>query len=225
MSVDGQIDAKLKDPIKELQQIHLEVGKIQTRLDLKDKADLRPKDFKRGLKELAATMKSAVDMHVPSSEDVKESIQQNLLKIDAKEPNYWPVVAHFISYRSQEQAPTSLRDELLNKTLPTCFGQGRVNKIGKDGHIIGTMEWSRCLVNLSDEFGPPGSAATYRRGDIWFKECLVRYGGGRVSDFVSLALFQDCIFLFSPDTAPSGQGELFSQFLLKTLPASIIRFQ
>jgi hypothetical protein len=131
-------------------------------------------------------------------------------------------VAQFITYRSQQEASNSLRTNLLSGPLPRCFGQGEVVPLDKDMHQTAPMVWQRCAIFLDDPVSGDRAGMHSRLGDFVFKECLVIYKGGPIDGFVTYALFQDCIFSFSTDRAPSRRGEMISQFLLKTLPSSSI---
>jgi hypothetical protein len=76
LSMDSEIDSKLKDPLKDLHQIQIDVAKIGVRLELRDKAQAAPESFQHDLPAVAAAIKSAVDLSVSSPEDVKDSLQQ-----------------------------------------------------------------------------------------------------------------------------------------------------
>lgn len=102
-------------------------------------------------------------------------------------------------------------------------GQGRVAPLDKDLRQLAPNVWSRCAVYLDDRFFGDRHTPHAQLGDLLFKECLVVYKGGPVDGFVAFALFQDCIFAFSPNAVPSKKGELIGAFPLKTLPANSIK--
>jgi hypothetical protein len=204
-----------------LASIEKGIEEIETRLNLRDKAELKPEKFNRDLPAVAATIKSALDLGISAPEDIQDSLQQRFQQADTHAPGYWPAVAQFISYRSEQSAPTSVRSLLIAGHPPNCLGQGEVSPLdAKTMRPTSVFTWTRCVLYLDDNFGP---ASNLRTGDVVFKECLVIYRGGPVSDTVAIALFQDCIFAFTLDSQPARRAEMLIQFLLKALPSSAIK--
>ena len=206
------------------------LSRINTRLELRDQSGMNIEIFNRELPAVAASVKSAAALEISIPKDVQDSLQQKLRSADSHEPGYWPAVTQFVSYRSQQSVPDSVRSKIVGANLPRCFGQGRVGALDKDMHPTSVFTWDHCILYLDDPFGEnpqnPLSKTrdkVYRRGDVIFKQCLVVYKGGPVSEFIAIALFQDCIFAFTPDRPPSKRGEMFSQFLLNSLPITSLQ--
>src|ERR1017187_10448904 len=112
---DGRDDATFKtrteDKLKAiedgLKDIRDGIKAINTRLDLRDQAGLNIQKFNHALPAVAAAIKSADGLDVDAPEDLKDSLQQQLLRADPRAPGYWPAVAQFVSYRSRQEAPPS----------------------------------------------------------------------------------------------------------------------
>jgi hypothetical protein len=210
-----------------LKKLDDSLSTINTKLDLRDQSGMTIKEFNHELPAVAASVKSATTLGLSTPEDVQNSLGQQLQKADPTAPGYWPAVAQFVTYRSQQEIPVSLRAVLLSPSLPRCHGQARVAPLDQNKHQTTSMLWSQCVVYFDDPFfgdSPRGKAWAEKGqlGDFVFKKCLVVYRGGHVDDFVAFSQFQDCIFLISSDTEPSQRAKAVIEFLLHSLPANSI---
>ena len=221
--LDSHIDKKLEQPIKDIHQIQLDVAKIGYRLDLQDKAAMKPQAFKQSLPGLANTLKESEKINLQVPPDVSDGIRRNLLTTSNSAPGYWDATSQFINYRSKQEIP-----ELAAPTLPRCYDISPqvVLKIGTPSSQNPPLQWSGCTLDLgdaiSDQLWDAINKARPQRNEaaILITNGLLRYHGGPISDrafqFLRLAVFLNCRLDFSFSATPPKRGQQLSNALLAT---------
>jgi hypothetical protein len=248
LAVNEAIDGRLEKPNQDIHQLQIDVGKIGVRLDLREKATLTPQEFKRSLPALSDTLKKAAETGVQSSPETRSAIQRSLQSTEDTTPGYWSAVSRFISYSSEQNATQQVRS-LLAGNARRCFdlkpelalvdrpgGQVRLApyetlqnfqnmRLRSPRPFLDGLVWRNCVVDLDDN-RPSGinlQSAADRPSFFQFWDCVVRYGGGPITQIPTGVKLQNCIYVFSLTGAPPKAGENLSRTLLASLASSAVR--
>lgn len=172
-------------------------------------------------------------------------LQSKLRTVGTDAPNYWPVVADFVSYRSISTASWAI------KTLPNCrdtkaetttlnFNTNEAPKLA--ANILGYHDCRLVLDSTLD--GAWLNPLIVDGKVIIFKRCVVVYNGGSIEIRIELAknrvvdavgqeghamklsvdnalTFDDCIFEVSVEQSPGEHAKQLTAFLLNQNAGSI----
>jgi hypothetical protein len=235
-TIDNRIASKLAEPLKQLQQIQIDVAKVSTKLDtfidlekerLNKLAQLPPAQFRQHLPDVKNAVEDAIALDVPAPDNL-HLLQQNLIAIDDERgPDYWNTVALFASYRSRQMEAEHV--EFLLTTAPLCkdvnFHMEGFIRPPSPHQGAKTIFWTNCVVSLEEELkltSDPEGMFSDRKVDIRFRQCLVKYSGGTISHMFDHATFENCIFVFSSITVPTKRGQEFLRSLLRSTSSTVV---
>jgi hypothetical protein len=91
--------------------------------------------------------------------------------------------------------------------------------------LVPPWVWFGCAVALEDS-PTEDQLALYdfplgAKGELRFRDCIVKYSGGQIAPIMENAIFENCIFILSLNAAPSQRGQKFSRMLLQSPSASV----
>jgi hypothetical protein len=169
-----------------------------SRQSLVNQATLPLPDFKATLPDLRTAIVTAQQQKVKVAPKVVSDLQHKLTaSTDA--PDFWPTVAHFISYRSQVNVADF--QNLLRPDMPNCTDKPptpmdlRISAedeknvpaggatTGRSKLIPALYENCRFILDSPEEAAEIPFAAQGRAFDLKFKNCQIIYNGGPIAVF------------------------------------------
>jgi hypothetical protein len=163
--------------------------------------------------------------------------------ISSNTPNFWPVAAEFINYRSQ--VSTANFEDLLRPDLPNCIDHDptpmQVTDASPNKVTIANAYYQDCRFTLdsASDDAKINWILNYKAPALTFKHCLIVYRGGSFSLVVHITnrpsdlqvvgkpqtsilttwtgdtlYFENCLFNFSLPNSPPKQGQEFTKQLL-----------
>jgi hypothetical protein len=187
--INGQIDAKLKDPLKEIGDLKVRVGEIRGMLavmNLRHNASLSKEEFQATLPELKSSVEIARQEGVKLPSQVMLNLQRRFAEASQSAAAFWPAVSEFISYRSFNVSSAGTR-ELASTRLPNCrdipLPPQKITKVIDQQHLEGSQPaWENCRVTLDspDDAKRINTVLLTQLVRVVFKHCLVTYNGGPI---------------------------------------------
>jgi hypothetical protein len=183
--INDHIDHKLAQPIKDLQQISINVEKINYRLELQDNAVMKSQAFKNSLPGLADTLKQSEKINVQVSPGVSDGIRHNLQITDKAAPGYWQATSQFISYQSAQESKQSLNPQ--SQSLPPCnMDNNQIATLAEPMTAsqttmkLNTVPFENCEVVLDSPEAQRRFLRVLGVIDIEFVHCRIVYRGGPI---------------------------------------------
>lgn len=255
--VDGRIAGQLKQPGEKLDKLDKDVSAIKVQLDtlnplinglllqrLSNSAALPQRQFEQRLPDIKKLIALAQERGVKADPSLLGRVSQKLLNINPRAPDFWPVSAELVSYRSSNGATSNIL-QLASAKLPDCTDSlpqpMKVAEVLNEHQIRlsrGLYENCRITLDSAQDNDRLNSYLLNAVPLITFKHCLVLYNGGAVhlilawkntvetfrieghppvsvSNFSGNALeFEECLFSFRITSVPPPTGQQLTETLL-----------
>jgi hypothetical protein len=233
--INTKVAEDLKEPLRDLHQLQLDIKGIGTKLDtfielekerLAKLAALPPKEFKEKLADVDSALKDASRLGVPPPlPEVSDAIRHNFLAINGHDQLYWQAVAQFLTYRSEIYASPKLRAVSLRNCK---WVSPQVIEHYPEGNRVSALFYSNCFVDLDVEYLldsrdliPGALAPGPGARTVIFYDCLVKYSGGSVAQMVVSTVVERCLLMVPLKHPPTKHGEQVLIAMLKSGPDPI----
>jgi hypothetical protein len=217
-----------------------EIEKTLAPVALQNHASLPQSQFETVLPDLKSAITAARERKVKVSPKVLDDLQSKLLTSSANAPAFWPTVAEFIDYRSFNQSSWASQANLPSCTssLPKSGTVANVETPTKMSVNRAIYENCRFTLDSAEDDRILNTILNTVSPLITFKHCLILYRGGVVDliltwqnhkgelsingkprgTIVSVSgnaiEFEDCLFDFTFQNAPSPVGQEIAETLL-----------
>jgi hypothetical protein len=254
-AVQHQMDARLKEPggvLEKLDKLQTTTDKTNTTLEtlqpfIQDlvrrqfdtAAKLSPQELGPRLPAVKNLIVAASSQRVAVAPGAADDLTKNLIRVNQDLPNYWPVAAELVSYRSH------LNGGWQGNRLPDCTVHDlKMHVIDRkpsdddpDADIVthGPINLQHCAIVLDSPDGEAVLSHGVSFGELILTDCQVFYGGGpitltavRSSDRYPAKLwgpisFVNCIFTFQfPNQPPLPGRNLTNTLLASNAGAKIV---
>jgi hypothetical protein len=244
---EERFEGKTEEQLKQIRDSIADINARLSKLSLNFSASQPISQFKSTLPELRSNIATAQKQNVKLPSTVLGDLRSKLAGTKADAPDYWPVVADFITYRSVSSAswsiPTNLsncrdtkaRTATLNENF-TLNGVPQKMAVDMNGFV-------NCRFTLDSAVdGEWFNRLITKPSVIFFDKCVIVYNGGPVVARLDLAYkehvvdsvavgqgtsrltvsnsvaFDDCIFEISVENTPTEQAKGLTQRLLAQEP-------
>jgi hypothetical protein len=210
--INSHIDEKLAQPTRDIQEIRTGVEKITLRLDLQDKAALKPQAFKQALPGLADTLKQSVKIDLKASPETNAALQRNLESTDRSAPGFWNAASQFINYRSAT----------VPSVMPDCTEQPlKLDVHFTQGSPIithGPYVLTGCALELDSPQAASYFAQALSLADLRIVRGLITYRGGPIVIPIGRGklILERCTynFVIPQQAVPAPKGQMLIATLL-----------